>query len=287
MFSRSLNAALGENAKIIEKLQNSQSIIEKGTTESDALNNQLLALVQDIVNKSKTNNAVIRECVPQLRSAETMVNECESNIQTAVTAMNTGHAECQETITVNMQSIRKTHGAIDEKMATMAKCRLDDVHRFADKNKMAEAELSAQISEVNAQKNVMVDDVGMVIDVAEINATAEMQRLVDDLQAENERIEDSQNVVVEMHHDLNEIQANSVKALDDHVAASRSRLQSFQSNEFKTYVPTGQTPNKRDYKYPKVLATTSPATAIIRRFWNEHDGGPLECSMAICEVISY
>lgn len=46
----------------------------------------------------------------------------------------------------------------------------------------------------------------------------------------------------------------------------------------------GQTPNKRDYQYPKDLAATQPHSLIVRRFWDEYDGSPLDCSGVISEV---
>ncbi|KAL9906794.1 kinesin-like protein at 61F isoform 1-T2 [Glossina fuscipes fuscipes] len=44
----------------------------------------------------------------------------------------------------------------------------------------------------------------------------------------------------------------------------------FKQNELKTYTPSGSTPSKKEFTYPRVLAATSPHTGILKRFRQEN-----------------
>ncbi|XP_055389957.1 kinesin-like protein Klp61F [Condylostylus longicornis] len=73
-----------------------------------------------------------------------------------------------------------------------------------------------------------------------------------------------------------------VEAVNDYADAywnnmnNNFQLFNFYQNGLKVYSPTGQTPSKREYTYPKVLAKTSPHSNIIKRFrlengYSDHD----------------
>uniref|UniRef100_A0A1A9W4K9 Kinesin motor domain-containing protein n=1 Tax=Glossina brevipalpis TaxID=37001 RepID=A0A1A9W4K9_9MUSC len=57
----------------------------------------------------------------------------------------------------------------------------------------------------------------------------------------------------------------------------------FKQNELKTYTPSGSTPSKKEFTYPRVLATTSPHTRIIERFRQENDWSNIDTTMTIQE----
>uniref|UniRef100_A0A1A9VMW9 Kinesin motor domain-containing protein n=1 Tax=Glossina austeni TaxID=7395 RepID=A0A1A9VMW9_GLOAU len=44
----------------------------------------------------------------------------------------------------------------------------------------------------------------------------------------------------------------------------------FKQHELKTYTPSGSTPSKKEFTYPRVLASTSPHTRIVKRFRQEN-----------------
>lgn len=78
----------------------------------------------------------------------------------------------------------------------------------------------------------------------------------------------------------------------EHVALQRQQLQiceqevmRFQQSELKTYAPTGTTPSKRDFVYPRSLVATSPHQDIVRRYRQEQDWSDLDTTATIDEVI--
>ncbi|XP_017127572.1 kinesin-like protein Klp61F [Drosophila elegans] len=76
----------------------------------------------------------------------------------------------------------------------------------------------------------------------------------------------------------------------EHAAIQRQQLQTceqeivrFQQNELKTYTPTGTTPSKRDFIYPRTLVATSPHQEIVKRYRQEHDWSDLDTTAPIDE----
>ncbi|KAH8303676.1 hypothetical protein KR018_011135, partial [Drosophila ironensis] len=76
----------------------------------------------------------------------------------------------------------------------------------------------------------------------------------------------------------------------EHAAKQRQQLQiceqevvRFQQNELKTYAPTGTTPSKRDFVYPRTLVATSPHQDIVKRYRQEQDWSDLDTTAPIDE----
>ncbi|KAH8380345.1 hypothetical protein KR009_010143, partial [Drosophila setifemur] len=76
----------------------------------------------------------------------------------------------------------------------------------------------------------------------------------------------------------------------EHAALQRQQLQiceqelvRFQQSELKTYAPTGTTPSKRDFVYPRSLVATSPHQEIVRRYRQEQDWSDLDTTAPIDE----
>ncbi|XP_001352463.2 kinesin-like protein Klp61F [Drosophila pseudoobscura] len=76
----------------------------------------------------------------------------------------------------------------------------------------------------------------------------------------------------------------------EHETLQRQQLQicdqdviRFQQNELKTYAPTGTTPSKRDFVYPRSLVATSPHQDIVRRYRQEQDWSDLDTTATIDE----
>ncbi|XP_075159680.1 kinesin-like protein at 61F [Haematobia irritans] len=60
-------------------------------------------------------------------------------------------------------------------------------------------------------------------------------------------------------------------------------LETFRKNELKTYTATGATPSKKEFKYPRVLASTSPHTNIVKRFRQENEWSDLDMTIPVDE----
>ncbi|KAM7355635.1 kinesin-like protein at 61F [Cochliomyia hominivorax] len=60
-------------------------------------------------------------------------------------------------------------------------------------------------------------------------------------------------------------------------------FEEFRRSELKTYTATGQTPSKKQFSYPRVLAETSPHSRIVKRFRQENDWSDLDTTVPIDE----
>lgn len=61
-------------------------------------------------------------------------------------------------------------------------------------------------------------------------------------------------------------------------------LDDFKSKELQTYTPTGETPMKKEFKYPRILACTSPHNKIIKRLREENEWSDMDATIACDEV---
>ncbi|XP_062135052.1 kinesin-like protein Klp61F [Drosophila sulfurigaster albostrigata] len=80
------------------------------------------------------------------------------------------------------------------------------------------------------------------------------------------------------------------KQMNQHATVQRQQLQTchesvshFHQSELKTYAPTGATPSKRDFVYPRTLVATSPHQDIVRRYRQEQDWSDLDTTATIDE----
>ncbi|XP_011199680.2 kinesin-like protein Klp61F isoform X2 [Bactrocera dorsalis] len=62
-----------------------------------------------------------------------------------------------------------------------------------------------------------------------------------------------------------------------------SDVDKFKQSELKTYAPTGTTPSKRNFVYPRSLASTSPHIDIVKRFRQENEWSDLDTTAPIDE----
>ncbi|XP_004525336.1 kinesin-like protein Klp61F [Ceratitis capitata] len=60
-------------------------------------------------------------------------------------------------------------------------------------------------------------------------------------------------------------------------------VENFRQSELKTYAPTGATPSKRNFVYPRTLVSTSPHIDIVKRFRQENDWSDLDTTAPIDE----
>lgn len=70
----------------------------------------------------------------------------------------------------------------------------------------------------------------------------------------------------------------------DQLQTCHEELSKFHQSELQTYAPTGATPSKRDFVYPRKLVATSPHQDIVRRYRQEQDWSDLDTTATIDEV---
>ncbi|KAH8415486.1 hypothetical protein KR222_000931, partial [Zaprionus bogoriensis] len=89
---------------------------------------------------------------------------------------------------------------------------------------------------------------------------------------------------------MHEITEKLAEQMKQHAAVQLQQLQTchqevshFHQSELQTYAPTGATPSKRNFVYPRTLVATSPHQDIVRRYRMEQDWSDLDTTATIDE----
>lgn len=143
----------------------------------------------------------------------------------------------------------------------------------------------------NEQKNVLTDKVYDMFNQIEnrcemtrIDIDGSLNGVIKDVTMEQDRLNANQFEFDDTMTTLEATQNEFHEMLNSDIEYCQKRLQKFQQDEIQMYTPTGQTPSKREYSYPKKLACTSPHGKIIADLWSTHNPADLDCSAIIAEV---
>lgn len=272
---------------MVRSLQKNQEIIEKTTASNEELSNKfksLLDQMNDLLIQSKSNAQTISKIAPALKSVESRVEEQLTQNIGAINNFNAQYDNQMSSFSTTLNVCDETMKTIDKNAQEIVRINKEKDTELIGKLHVMESDFTKQNNELNTQLDVMINDISGINETTVINIDAGLNVLINGLNNEQERIE-------LCHIETTEIQANleaTQKEYDEKLLADievcMNRLDNFQRNEMKVYTPSGQTPSKRDYQYPRVLAATSPHTKIIHEFWNNHDGSVLDCSAVISEV---
>ncbi|XP_030375207.1 kinesin-like protein Klp61F [Scaptodrosophila lebanonensis] len=111
-------------------------------------------------------------------------------------------------------------------------------------------------------------------------ASEQLQRpITEDIQA----VRSQTAMAAEIVSALRKQSVNYASIQKEQTLDCRKELLNFQQSELKTYAPTGTTPSKRNFIYPRTLAATSPHQEIVRRFRQEQDWSDLDTTATIDE----
>lgn len=279
-----------EKKEIVTGIQSSRQTLAKSTDKYDQLTSKLSGLLDEM--KTLVDETRI-ESVTKLRSVHGDLETVETQIKTNCANHIAAFDEFKNQMTQKNATIT---GQLDVCMnvAKQIKSGEAEMVRVSTEN---EEKLVASLNGMNenyeAQKTTLIEKVnntfGQVENTCEmtrINIDGGLNGIVNDVSTEQERIDSHQfeyddimNTLLSTQHEFHDI-------LNTEIDACQSRLNKFQRDEVQMYTPTGQTPAKREYQYPKKLAATSPHTKIIADFWRTHNPSDLECSAIISEVNS-
>lgn len=269
-------------------IQASRQTLTTSTNKYDKLTSKLSGLLDEM--KTLVDETRV-ESVHTLRGVSSDLENVEDQVKTNCAKHINVFNEFKHQMTGENASIT---ASLDKCLTVAKTIRLTEAEMVQICNSKEE-HLIAGLAEMDTnfmeQKNKLIDKVNDTFN--QIENTCEMTRLdidsglnglVDDVTTEQDRIdahqfefEDTMNIVQSTQNEFHE----TLKADIDYC---QKRLQTFQHEELQMYTPTGQTPSKREYKYPKNLVTTSPHDEIITDFWKTHSPADLECSAIISNV---
>lgn len=244
----------------------------------------MLGQMKDMVVESVANNNRIKEVSPTLRALETTVEHQTVESTEQIATYGKEMHQLMNDMTAKLNDCDGSMKAIDANATDMI-----GVNREKDKEMIAHVNtmhtiFGEQKNQMSTQLDEMLNEIGNINEMTEINIDAGLNKLINECGDEQERIDSSLHQFNEMHANLESIHKDYLDKLTDDIKVCARRLQSFQKEEVKIYQPTGHTPSKRDYSYPRKLAATSPHAKIIKDYWQQHNGDTtLDCSAIISE----
>lgn len=196
-------------------------------------------MVGNYAANARANNTAIKAVQPILDLAETQVRACENELQAATIAINYGLNNGTVAMNSNITNVKEVHSSIRTQVSTVFETHQTTTATFVNKMNGMEAEYEQQTGELNEELNGMIDDITTVNETTEINLTGGLENIISQLGSEKARIKTNQDEMNKMHGNLEELQRSASKAIHDSVNHGQSRLRAFQTNELKTYTPTG------------------------------------------------
>ncbi|XP_055317754.1 kinesin-like protein Klp61F isoform X2 [Sitodiplosis mosellana] len=270
----------------VEGIQSSRQTLATSTEKHDELTSKLSSLLDEmkvLVDQSRGNNQMVRGVANDLGKVKAQIqNDLAENLDV--------FDKFKTQMTNNNTAMTSTLGAC-KTAAKNIKSNVSEMVRVSSEN---EDDLVATIAEMDKnfveQKNVLTDKVYDMFN--QIENTCEMTRIdidgglngvIKDVTDEQDRLVDYQFEFDDTMTTLEATQNEFHDTLNSDIEFCQQRLQKFQNDELQIYTPTGQTPSKREYSYPRKLATTSPHGKIIADFWSIHNPADLNCSAIISE----
>lgn len=275
---------------IADGIKSSRQTLTTSTAKHDELTTKLSTLLNEmkvLVDQSKSNNQMVRNSVNDLNAIEVQIG---SDLSENLNIFDAFKNQMESNNAIMTSTLGECEAA-----ATNIKTNVSEMVQVSNKNEQC---LVTSIAEMDnnfmEQKNVLSNKVYHMFN--EIENTCEMTRIdiegglngmLDDVAAEQERIDSHQFEFDDTMNTLEAVQNEFHDSLNADINFCQKRLQAFHTEELKLYTPSGQTPSKRDYQYPKVLVATSPHSKIINDFWKTHNPDDLNCSAIISEVSTF
>lgn len=273
----------------VEGIQSSRQTLVSSTDKHDALTSKLSGLLgemKNLVDESRSTNQVVRGVASDLQNVEAQIKSdlaenvaifdaFQSQMVRNNNSMQSTLSEC-EIATKSIQSnvsemVRVGNSNEDSLVASLAQM---DTNFVEQKNSLTDT------------FNEMFNKIENRCEMTRINIDGGLQGMLTDVSAEQDRIDAHQFEFDDTMNTLDTAQNEFHDTLQTDIGFLRTRMQTFQTDELQLYKSTGQTPSKREYHYPKVLAATSPHAKIIGDLWRTNKPEDLNCSAISIKEVS-
>lgn len=277
-----------EKEAIVTGIQSSRQTLATSTAKYDKLTSKLSGLLDEmktLVDETRVESMTkLRTVHGDLENVETQIKTNCANHISAFDEFKNQMTNKNVTITMSLDKCMTVAKNIKATETEMVRVSNDNEERLL-------AGLMEMDKNFEEQKNSLTDKVNSTFhqventcELTRIDIDGGLNGLVNDVTVEQERIDTHQFEFEDTMNTLQSTQNEFHDTLNTDIEFCQKRMQTFQHDELQTYTPTGQTPSKREYKYPKALAATSPHGKIIKDFWSTHNPADLDCSAIISEV---
>lgn len=264
-----LNANMDSKKTLANRRQNALAEFMKQMQQMDEEDQQLTEAITSVTENLENSKIRVGQSIDEELSNVDDFSQKHNQMLSSI--QNVCHS-FKEDASGNLNKCTQIAESIDEEQAALHEViveRLANVQQTIEKNSEdVTNSLSSHRSEFD----------GIREEAAE-KFTNECQVVRQLMKDENSRLkkQDMQNIAL-----TNSLQKNVrdyANVYHGHVTKCIEDINTFRESETKPYAPSGQTPSKREFSYPRVLASTSPHINIVKRYRQETDCSDLEMTI--------
>lgn len=286
-FCGSMTTKMQQHTKdVLEFSQKSRQLIDQTSVENNDLLAKMCSMLDEMkgmVGQVMANNQRVQELSPALQANEialqTHTEQCTGDVIAFGTEISNKIGQTKTTLGVCEQSMK----SVDEMATEMVKKNREKDTKLVEQVTEVHEDFKRQTKDVNAQLDEMFNEIRQSSELTEINVSHCVNDLMAEFDNEQGRIDANRDQFAETQLNLDEMNREFAEKMKEDINVCAQRLQQFSEKDISFYKPSGATPAKLEYKYPQKLIEMSPHSKIIKDFWSNHDGSPLECSAIITE----
>lgn len=281
-FCNSIAQTMQNNSDmVVGQLKTYRQNLDETNSANDKVSSAMENLLDQfkvLISQSRNNNETIKSVASNLSSDEIRIQQELGDNLKRIDNFNIQMADEISSMTSKLDECNKSVNTINT--------RTDEIFNISKTNELKSTECLNELQTVfNTQKKALTNGIeemmSKVVDQCEImkiNIDAGLESVIYEMTMEHERIDTNKAVFDDVMQSLESTQSEYHQKFSENIEVCTQRLDQFQKAELKVYQPTGQTPSKRDYVYPRALASTSPQDKIIKDFWRRHNPEELNCS---------
>lgn len=287
---KNIKVLLEEQATGVRKVQDNvvsiseaESSLNQKWEDNMKMLQQMFSTMQEMMTRHKEHiNPLLPQIQDDLRETSVSTQKCQGLIENHITQVKNSGNEFEETCIRDLQSL--SHETQDSLKKAM-----DFGVEVQTKQEMLQTEsVTAADNMENAWETTYQEVEARIREHAE-NHVHELQANRYHLQELSTVVQNSvvkEEETLENHRQQHEKQVNShrhqlanleglsmdfVQSLTQELRLRDQDMDKFLNEDMLKDVPTGQTPQRREYSYPRVFAATSPHERILERFRNTLD----------------
>lgn len=272
---------------MINSMKSNRQIITESMQSNDQINSDLNLILENlklVITKNQSNKESIGNVEQNLRTNEAHIkSNCDERLRT-LDGHKTGIGATLNSVT---QLVSKYNGSLKEITSNTTE--------MINVNKNEEAALFGGLQKIdsnfttqnNAVSELFQRTVTKVDDIAKRkkqDSISGLNILAANVRVENDRTDADRQRITETTQSMQSTQTEYEIKLQSDIQHCASQLITFQKEELQMYKPSGDTPSKREYGFPRVLSATSPTAKIVQEFWHNPSTADLNCSAISLEV---
>lgn len=239
--------------------------------------------MEAITVKEQAFNENMSSITKNLEAAkEKFVNDVEENVVKPIQSHTLGREVSRQAFhkaISNVNKLNESHKINSESKTNNSTKALTDI--MSERDGLFQKMISSVAEKSECVKNELTSCTDMVSEKKEVS-----NRLIDHHCDDIQEVMGSECVRLKAYytqtnayiHSLSDDLQQYSSSHDISMKDCVDQLDAFQEKELQTYTPTGATPMKKEFKYPRKLACTSPHNTIIKRLREENEWSDLDAT---------